>query len=77
MRLVVALLVLLLVFFLLVRLLPPAWYLPLYCLFVAAGIGYGYWEWRQIGRQRRALQRDLDAQRLEVPAELFAIQEEE
>lgn len=77
MRIVAALLVLLLIFFFLVRLLSPAWYLPLYCLFTVAGLAIGYWEWRRIARLRRDLHRDLDAQPLEMPAGLFSTREEE
>ena len=75
MRPVAVLLALLLIFFFLARLLPAGWVLPLYCLFTAGGIAYGYWEWKEIGRRREVLQRDLE--RRGDLGHLFAETEEE
>lgn len=63
MRLLVGLLVLIVIFALLVRALPPQWALPLYVLFLALTIAFTGWERRRIAARREQLERELDAKR--------------
>lgn len=47
------------VFFLLAQAAPPYLYIPLYCLFTAAGVGYAWWERRRLAGRRAELEREL------------------
>lgn len=63
-RLLLVLGALVLLFYLLVRLVPEGFLLPLYCLFTIAGMAFALRERRKIGARRGALQRQLDHERL-------------
>ncbi|HZD10303.1 MAG TPA: hypothetical protein VE553_03095 [Candidatus Binatia bacterium] len=60
MRLLSVLVALILLFALLVRMMPPAWSLPLYMLFLVLTVAFTGWERRRIGERRRKLQRKLE-----------------
>ena len=60
MRFLLGLVALVLLFAMLVRIMPPAWALPLYVLFLVLTIAFTGWERRRIGERRRKLQRELE-----------------
>lgn len=64
MRLLGGLAVLIIVFAVLVRLLPPAWAVPLYLAFLLLTIAFTAWERRRIAARRRQLERDLHKERM-------------
>lgn len=68
MRIVVILLALLGLFALLAWVLPPAYYLPLYCLFLLGGIGLTFWERRRIQGRQRELEDAYQAQQVDWQA---------
>ncbi|MDX1663868.1 MAG: hypothetical protein R3272_08750 [Candidatus Promineifilaceae bacterium] len=59
-RLILAVVILFVAFTLLAHLLPAELLVPLYCLFVAGGVGYVFWERQRLGRRREALERELE-----------------
>lgn len=65
MRLLVGLALLIFLFAILVRIMPGAWTLPLYILFVVLTIAFTGWERRRILQRRNQLQRDLHKERLD------------
>lgn len=58
---------LIILFVLLARVAPPALYIPLYCLFTAAGVGYAWWERRRLAGRRAELEEELAGQRPDQP----------
>jgi hypothetical protein len=68
---------LLLIFFVLAQMVPDGLLLPLYCIFALGGMGYVFWERRQIGNRRAQLERELQRERLRGPGMDLSWGEEE
>lgn len=66
MRLLAGLGVLIILFAVLVRSLPPAWAIPLYFTFVLLTIAFTGWERRRISERRRRLERELQKERMDA-----------
>lgn len=64
MRLIVGLVLLIAVFAVLARLLPSAWAIPLYVLFLVITVVFTLRERRRIAERRDELKRDLQKERL-------------
>lgn len=64
MRLIVGLVLLVAAFAILARLLPPAWAIPLYVLFLVITVAFTLRERRRISERREELKRDLQKERL-------------
>lgn len=77
MRIIVVLIVLITLFALLARILPPAYYLPLYCLFLLGGIGYAFWERRRIQTRQIRLEEEYRAKAVEWQSMRWGEEEEE
>ena len=67
MRLILFVVALVVLFILLAQAAPPSLYIPLYCLFTAAGVGFAYWERRRLAARRTRLEQELDAHRPDTP----------
>lgn len=65
MRLTLFILGLVVLFILLAQAAPPSLYIPLYCLFTAAGVAFAWWERRRLATRRAQLERELDVHRPE------------
>lgn len=63
MRLILFVVGLVVVFVLLAQAAPASLYIPLYCLFTAAGVAFAWWERRRLAGRRADLERQLDATR--------------
>ena len=70
MRIIFVFLLLIGVFAMVGRLVPTGWHLPLYCLFLVAGLGYAYWERQRLHARRALLQEEYRAHRAEWEAGL-------
>ena len=63
MRIILVSVLLIGLFILLLQVVPPALFIPLYCLFSLAGIGYALWERRGIHARRTLLEEEYRAKR--------------
>jgi len=63
MRLILFVVGLVVLFMLLAQAAPPSLYIPLYCLFTAAGVAFAWWERRRLAARRAQLERELAAHR--------------
>ena len=77
MRIIIILLALVALFAFLARLLPPAYYLPLYCLFLIGGTAYLFWERRQIQARQTQLEEEYQASEIDWQAMGWGEAEEE
>jgi hypothetical protein len=76
-RLVIVIISLIALFALLARALPPAYYLPLYCLFLLGGIGFAFWERRRLQLRQARLEEEYRAQQVDWQAITWEGAEEE
>lgn len=77
MRIILISLALISLFALLLRALPPAYHLPLYCIFLLVGIALAFRERRQIQTKQTALEEEYHAQQVDWQAITRAEGEEE